>query len=131
MVSVGALNPDRRTVSVYSNTGPWVRAYLAATSVVSTMPITFNASRRGQLLQQANPTTLPAVPTRGAVDSDDYSGGFGVWSGTSFAAPALAGDIAAGLVGGQASSAEERSEHAHKVVAAVLETVARALEEKP
>ena len=97
MVSVGALNPDHRTVSVYSNTGTWVRTYAAATSVVSTMPTTFNASRRSELLQQANPSALPAVPTRGAVDLDDYSGGFGLWSGTSFAAPALAGDIASSI----------------------------------
>ncbi len=54
MVSVGALNPDHRTVSVYSNTGTWVQSYSAATSVVSTMPTSFNASRRGQILQQAS-----------------------------------------------------------------------------
>ena len=41
--------------------------------------------------------TMPksTTPTRGSIDLDDYSGGFGTWSGTSFAAPALAGDIAA------------------------------------
>ncbi|WP_147064007.1 S8/S53 family peptidase, partial [Knoellia locipacati] len=131
MVSVGALNPDRRTVSVYSNTGPWVQAYLAATSVVSTMPTTFNASRRGQVLQPADATAMPAVPTRGAVDTDDYSGGFGVWSGTSFAAPALAGDIARGLGTRLAKGADELGERARKVVAAVLETAGKALEETP
>ena len=35
---------------------------------------------------------------RSALDPDDFSSGFGVWSGTSFAAPVLAGELAAALV---------------------------------
>ena len=35
--------------------------------------------------------------TRESIDPDDFSGGFGVWSGTSFAAPVLAGQLAAQL----------------------------------
>ncbi len=31
------------------------------------------------------------------MDPDDFSSGFGVWSGTSFAAPVLAGEVAAAL----------------------------------
>ena len=34
---------------------------------------------------------------REAIDPDDFRGGFGVWSGTSFAAPLLAGRLAASL----------------------------------
>ncbi|HEX2705227.1 MAG TPA: hypothetical protein VHM65_05670, partial [Candidatus Lustribacter sp.] len=34
---------------------------------------------------------------RATVDPDDLSGGFGIWSGTSFAAPVLAGELAAHL----------------------------------
>jgi hypothetical protein len=76
-------------VSVYSNTGTWVKAYRCGTAVVSTMPTTFDGSIRSVL-------NLPGSknPTRGSIDLDDYSGGFGQWSGTSFAAPALAGDVA-------------------------------------
>jgi subtilisin family serine protease len=33
-------------------------------------------------------------PERGTPDPDDYSSGFGIWSGSSFAAPACAGDMA-------------------------------------
>ena len=130
MVSVGALNPDRRTVSVYSNTGPWVQTYAAGTSIVSTMPTTFNASRRSELLHQANPGVLPAVPTRGAADSDDYSGGFGLWSGTSFAAPALAGEIARGLGNDRPTAVDERSSRARDIVSATLSATAKTLKEE-
>jgi subtilisin family serine protease len=98
VVSVGAHNPGGHhahlvppgtpTVSVYSNTGNWVTAYRCGTAVVSTMPVTFDGSIRSVLFQPGSPN-----PTRGSIDLDDYSGGFGQWSGTSFAAPALAGDI--------------------------------------
>jgi hypothetical protein len=33
-------------------------------------------------------------PERGTSDPDDYSSGFGVWSGTSFSAPAFVGELA-------------------------------------
>ena len=35
---------------------------------------------------------------RGTIDPDDYSSGFAAWSGTSFAAPVLAGEVAKGLL---------------------------------
>jgi hypothetical protein len=57
------------------------------------MPITFNGSLQPVLAKGAGPD-----PARGAVDPDDYSSGFALWSGTSFAAPAYAGDVAAALV---------------------------------
>jgi len=80
-------------VSLYSNTGSWVKTYRPGTAVVSTMPVTFNASSRQQVLRSGPPN-----PARGLVDDDDYSPGFGVWSGTSFAAPAFAADVAQQLV---------------------------------
>jgi hypothetical protein len=35
---------------------------------------------------------------RCTVDPDDYTGGFGVWSGTSFSAPVFAAELAAALI---------------------------------
>jgi len=116
IVSVGALNPDGRTVSIYSNTGSWVTNYAPGTMVVSTMPTTFNASRRSDVLMQPAPGLRRSVPTRGAVDHDDYRGGFGLWSGTSFAAPALAGDIAKALGSTRGIDAQERIRRARAIV---------------
>jgi subtilisin family serine protease len=122
LVSVGAhnpggLNPGGRTVSVYSNTGTWVKGYRCGTAVVSTMPVTFDGSIRSVL-------NLPGSknPTRGSIDLDDYSGGFGQWSGTSFAAPALAGDVATWLAahGPLPGDARGRVKLARRAVAAAV-----------
>ena len=40
---------------------------------------------------------MPDGTVRESIDPDDFSGGFGTWSGTSFAGPVLAGKIAAAL----------------------------------
>jgi hypothetical protein len=39
-------------------------------------------------------------PAREALDPDDFSGGFAAWSGTSFAAPALAAWVLRALLDG-------------------------------
>jgi len=99
LVSVGATNPadpaaiDRATVAAFSNTGPWVRAYRCGVAVVSTMPTTLDSSLRPDLHVGAR----PGIPPRGTPDPDDYACGFGVWSGSSFSAPAYAGQVAAAL----------------------------------
>ena len=82
VVSVGATNPDG-TTALFFNDGPWVRAWQAGASVVSTMPVTFRSR-------------LPATAShvRSAIDPNDFSSGFAVWSGTSFAAAAMAGLLA-------------------------------------
>jgi hypothetical protein len=41
------------------------------------------------------------------MDPDDFSCGFGVWSGTSFAAPVFAGELAAALAGRYAAGDTE------------------------
>jgi subtilisin family serine protease len=93
VVSVGALNPNNRTDALFSNTGGWVKVYRRGASVLSTFPVTF----KGGLEPMAR--TVVGMRMRETIDPDDFSGGFGLWSGTSFAAPIAAGEIAAALVG--------------------------------
>ena len=55
------------------------------------------------------------------VAGDDFRSGFGVWSGTSFATPALAGEVAAVLGDlAQARDAGDRVKHARQAVETVL-----------
>jgi serine protease len=101
IISVGALNPDG-SVALFSNTGPWVRAYELGAAVVSTMP-PFQGGM--EPLARTNAFGLP----RASIDPDDFSrpdprrrnkrvGGFALWSGTSFAAPTMAGRIAEAML---------------------------------
>jgi serine protease len=99
VVSVGALNPNG-TDALFSNVGSWVTDYRPGAAVVSTMPTTF----QGGLEPVARVDPDPSDPTpeitrrREALDPDDFSGGFGVWSGTSFAAPIAAGALAGAML---------------------------------
>lgn len=90
LVSVGARNPDD-TDAWFSNAGPWVSTWEAGASVVSTMPNTFH----GGLTPVS--TSFAFGRRRSTIDPDDYRSGFAVWSGTSFAAPTVAGLLAAEL----------------------------------
>jgi hypothetical protein len=96
-VSVGALNPDLVTTALFSNTGPWVRAYEPGAALLSTMP-----PFQGGLMPMAE--TWAYGRERASIDPDNYrrgekkTGGFALWSGTSFAAPMMAGKIATALV---------------------------------
>lgn len=56
------------------------------------MPTTFNGS-----LQPSARVHIGGL-TRQTLDMDDFSSGFGTWSGTSFAAPILAGELPAALL---------------------------------
>jgi subtilisin family serine protease len=87
IVSVGALNPSRRSDALFSNAGHWVRVYLPGASLMSTMP-----PFQGGLQPLARTRFHGRV--RSTIDPDDYRGGFAIWSGTSFAAPLMAGVFA-------------------------------------
>jgi len=99
VVSVGALNPNTSD-ALFSNAGFWVRAYAPGASLMSTMP-----PFQGGL--QPTAKTWVDGRLRESVDPDDFRsgrrrdgeqrGGFGVWSGTSFAAPLMAGALAAAM----------------------------------
>jgi len=94
VVSVGALNPSGATDALFSNAGPWVRDYQRGAAVMSTLPETFQGG-----LQSIARTEAYQRPREG-LDPDDFTGGFAVWSGTSFAAPLLAGKLAAHMAPG-------------------------------
>ncbi len=87
LVSVGALNPNGTTAH-FSNSGPWVSCDRPGVEVISTLPTDIQGTR------QPSESLEHAGKNRGALDPDDFTGGFGSWSGTSFAAPYLAGQIA-------------------------------------
>jgi len=93
VLTVAATNPNG-TTALFSNDGPWVTCRRPGAGIVSTMPTTMAGSR--------GPSTELAGrhpgERRATIDPDDFTGGFGVWSGTSFAAPVLAGEIAAELL---------------------------------
>ena len=110
VVAVGATNPDG-SVALFSNAGPWVRTWRPGAGLVSTVPTTFDGGR--------SPSVELVVDGqhRATIDPDDFRSGFATWSGTSFAAPVLAGDLAACLNESRALSADGR-EQADAVAAA-------------
>lgn len=89
LVSVGALNPNG-TVALFSNAGDWVSCHRPGAAVVSTFPVTFDGG-----LEPRRRTPLGED-----IDPDDFQSGFGLWSGTSFSAPYLAGQLAARMFSG-------------------------------
>jgi subtilisin family serine protease len=96
VTAVGALNPDS-TIALFSNDGPWVRFLRPGACLVSTMPTTYDAS-----MEPVNQVRNSRGEWRTSLDPDDFSSGFGVWSGTSFAAPVFAGQLARALADGPA-----------------------------
>ena len=93
LVGVGATNPDDHSIALFSNVGDWVTAHAPGAGVVSTVPITLSGS-----LNPALSVNGFGPGPRAGVDFDDFRSGFAVWSGTSFAAPWIAGEIAAEII---------------------------------
>lgn len=91
VVGVGALNPDGSTVALFCNAGPHVSTHRPGVAIVSTVP-TADAG-----LQPSTVAGLDDGLRRTTLDPDNYAGGFAIWSGTSFAAPVLAAELAARL----------------------------------
>jgi len=92
LLSVGALNPNG-SVALFSDDGPWVSCFATGAAVVSTSPPPRPAAASPSSLW----TPAPAGPGRRRLRS-----GFAVWSGTSFAAPAVAATLAVALYQGAA-----------------------------
>ena len=89
--SVGAGNPDGTTVALFSNPLTVISAVRPGVSLVSTLPLTDG-------MGQPSSSVPSLTGVRCTVDPDDYTGGFGVWSGTSFATPVFAAEVATALV---------------------------------
>jgi hypothetical protein len=98
VISVGALNPDG-TVALFSNAGDWVLSTETGAGVVSTFPKFDAAGHAAYAFEDAG-------SVRSTIDPDNFASGFGIWSGTSFAAPVLAGKIAQSLADGSCGSTE-------------------------
>jgi len=100
VMSVGALNVNG-TKAMFSNDGDWVVSWAPGAHVVSTYPTDVDGSRTPELRIPVN--REPAghwPPGREALDPDDYSAGFAVWSGTSFSAPYAAALVTRSLLEG-------------------------------
>jgi hypothetical protein len=85
IVSVGALNPNLE-IAMFSNEGPWVSCYATGAGLVSTYPCEAEGSREPERRAKSSMGNRFRV----SYDFDDFSSGFAVWSGTSFAAPVAA-----------------------------------------
>jgi subtilisin family serine protease len=93
LLVVTASNPNG-TLADFANDGPWVTCVRPGTNVHSTMPATADGALLPQSLGDGG---------RESVDPDDFTGGFATWSGTSFAAPVLAGELAGAILGRRVS----------------------------
>ncbi len=96
LISVGALNPDN-SVALFSNDGPWVACHAPGAAVVSTLPRVDNGLRASIDSGFERSDVRAPASSRATIDPDGFWSGFGVWSGTSFAAPVVAGAVAAQL----------------------------------
>jgi hypothetical protein len=114
ILSVGALNPNRH-IAMFSNEGPWVSCYATGAGLVSTYPCEAKGSRMPD--RRAKSSILNRH--RESHDPDDFSSGFAVWSGTSFAAPLAAAFLMNALAEseiGTGDSAVQASARAHEAL---------------
>jgi hypothetical protein len=116
ILSVGALNPNRH-IAMFSNEGPWVSCYATGAGLVSTYPCEAKGSRMPD--RRAKSSILDRH--RESHDPDDFSSGYAVWSGTSFAAPLAA----AFLVNAMADSGVAEVEDAIQASARAHEALKR------
>lgn len=89
--SVGASNPDCTTTALFSNPLTVITAVRPGVSLVSTLPLTDG-------MGQPSSSVPGQTGVRCTVDPDDFTGGFGLWSGTSFATPVFAAEVATALI---------------------------------
>jgi Subtilase family len=90
VISVGAHNPDGKTVSHYSNYGDWVTYQAIGSGVISTFAH-YNGHQTAAPVPDFYPHPFRPSST---IDPDDFNSGFARWSGTSFSAARIAGLLA-------------------------------------
>jgi len=97
VISVGALNPNQ-TKALFSNDSySWVRCWAPGAALVSTFPLQIQGIATAAFGRPA--WSSPPLPRRRETqDLDDFSSGFAIWSGTSFAAPQVAAAAAAVMI---------------------------------
>lgn len=125
-LAVGALNPQNTSVALYSNVGDWVTTYAPGTSVVSVFPHLEGGVQPGSKSDRYE-------RRRQSLDPDDHTGGFAIWSGTSFAAPFMAGMIAKELSTSLMAGKQAKigaSNHVARALAAVAK-IDRSRKDKP
>jgi hypothetical protein len=103
VLAVGAENPDG-TTALFSNDGPWVTVTRTGAAMVSTLPTTLD----GPITSSLRLDNKYGDGHRATIDIEGFQGGFATWSGTSFAAPVLAGEIAAVLLDERAKRRERK-----------------------
>ncbi len=103
LASVAALNPDR-SVALFSNDGEWVNAEALGANLVSTVPTSSQGSWSADTAFKGISAAI-----RGTLDPDSFVSGFSTWSGTSFAAPVLAGQYLARIVEGDVPRSAARA----------------------
>ena len=103
-MAVGALNPNG-TVALFSNIGRWVTTFAPGAALMSTFP-PFDGGVQPTVRDDRGDLV------RATIDADDFTGGFAMWSGTSFAAPYVAGmlarELADPLMAGKLTAPGER-----------------------
>jgi subtilisin family serine protease len=91
VLGVGALNPDG-TEAWFSNAGAYVTVEATGANVLSTFPTSLRGARGARLLTGSG--------SRQTADPDSFTSGFAIGSGTSYAAPEVAAELAVELAGG-------------------------------
>ncbi|MFI6738446.1 S8 family peptidase [Nonomuraea sp. NPDC050451] len=109
MLGVAAKNPDG-TIAIFSNEHPAVRWRAPGAMVVSTFPPKFRGAQNAML----------TTGERASLDCDAM-GPFCGWSGTSFAAPIVAGTIAAELTKTLGQVGVDPVQRARQVVGAMVD----------
>jgi hypothetical protein len=141
VIGVGALNTNG-SVAWFSNTGDSVSILAPGANLVSTFPEDVRGSN-GSYVALAAANAKPRINREG-FDPDDFLNGFATWSGTSFATPLVAAEIANLLVAPKVQTEEgerpvpglnhidQDSKRARaEVVVAALRKSATHAEEKP